>query len=135
MILHQHQISDWKRPNSAIFGHFVIHSAMGVACIRSNQNYILWSMWISFQKSETMIIWSSWKLDCCKLIPVYKVYKAKAKTRFIRLVVTRQQARYYWCIYRQKCDKQGTTDVFRGENAESNTRLRYLKAIRHGYCV
>ena len=43
------------------------------------------------------------------------------------LDVNDQQARYNLCIWRLKCNKQGTIDVLRGENATSTVRLMYLE--------
>ena len=77
MIFHHHQIFDWKRPNVATFGQLLLQINMtwrpetiDMACTREDCTnkctrhfHIPWDIWISFQKSKTMI---RWKLDCYK---------------------------------------------------------------------
>ena len=69
MIIHHHQIFDWKRPTVATFGQFLLQINMtwrpgtiDMACTREDCTnkctrhfHIPWNIWISFQKSKTMI--------------------------------------------------------------------------------
>ena len=60
----------------------------------------------------------------------FKGYKRAKQVLPLCLEVKIQRGSYNWCIYRWKCKKQGTTDVFRSKNLTSKIRLTYLKVMR-----
>ena len=62
-----------------------------------------------------------------------------AQLRSIELKVIKGQEMYGWCVQKLKYNKQGTIDMFRGQNATRKVQLMYLEVkmqqVRYGWDI